>query len=102
MSLTGSGGPVGIVLLGFVEYVLMVCLMLVARVGLVRRIAVRDDVPEVDVIILVFIGLAKSPSGELSSSNCLHRNCRSSSGVHVDMLLMKPRRCVTPPLPSLP
>jgi hypothetical protein len=37
---------------------------LVARVGLERRIAVRVDVPEVDVSILVFIGSTKHPSGE--------------------------------------
>ncbi len=78
----------GVVLLGFVEYVLMVCSMLVARVGLVRRIAARGDVPEVDVSILVFIGLMKHPSGEPSRSNCSHRNCRSSSGVHADRSLM--------------
>ncbi len=48
----------------------------------------KCDVPEVDVSILVFIGLTKHPSGELSRSNCLHRDCRSSSGVHADMSSM--------------
>ncbi len=82
--LDGEGGPVVVVLFGFIEYVLMVCLMLVARVGLVRQIVVMGDVPEVDVTILVFIGLTKHPSGEPNESNCSHRNCRSSSGVHAD------------------
>ncbi len=53
-------------LLGFVEYLLMVCLILVARAGLVRQIAAGGDVPEVDVSILVFIGLTKHPSWEPS------------------------------------
>ncbi len=66
VSLTGSGSPVGIVLLSFVEYVLMVRSMLVPRVGLERQIVVRGDVPEVGVSILVFVGLTKHASGEPS------------------------------------
>jgi hypothetical protein len=66
VSLMGIGGPVGVLLLGFVEYVLMVCSMLVVRVGLERQIPVRGDVLEVDVSILVYIGLTKHPSGKQS------------------------------------
>lgn len=63
MSSTGRGGPLGSMLLGFVEYLFIVYWIEAANEGSRVVIAGRGERPEVDVRNRVFMGLRKQPSG---------------------------------------
>ncbi len=64
---------------GLVEYWEMVSLMEVASVGLMWKRSGKGEWPEVEVIIRVYIGLTKHPSGAPMVANWSQTNCKSSS-----------------------
>ena len=74
MSSTGRGEPLGSMLLGFVEYLFIVCWIEAARDGLRVVMVGSGESPEVDVRILVFMGLRKQPSGVPMQLNLSHKN----------------------------
>ena len=74
VSSTGRGGPLASMLLGFVEYCAIVVEMEAASEGLRVEMVGRGERPEVDVRILVFMGLTKPPSLDPSVVNLSQRN----------------------------
>ncbi len=102
VSSTGRGGPLVLILLGFVEYCLIVLAMEVASEGLRVAMAGSGECPEVDVRILVFMGLTKQPNGAPMQLKLSHKNWRSSRGTQAETSSTYPRRWVMLPLPSSP
>ena len=102
VSSTGRGGPLVFILLGFVEYCLIVLAMEVASKGLRVAMAGSGECPEVDVRILVFMGLTKQPNGAPMQLKLSHKNWRSSRGTQAETSSTYPRRWVMPPFPSSP
>ena len=78
VSSTGRGRALVSMLLGFVEYCPIVVEMEAASEGLRVEMVGRGECPEVDVRILVFMGLTKQPSGAPMRLKLSQRNWRSS------------------------